>query len=100
MNFCPLGIRDCLFRNNSNDNGCILYTQGRFFQTQGNYFAKELLLFGMCNSKVLLNERRCLFGKKFVNLISSSIWISIKNFTCTSSIRYDSGDSITSVSTT
>ena len=43
-------------------------------------------------------------GKKFVNLISSSIWISIKNFSEARGfllvLRYDSGDSTTSASTT
>ena len=43
-------------------------------------------------------------GKKFVNLISSSIWISIKKFSEARGflpvLRYDSGDSTTSPSTT
>ena len=43
-------------------------------------------------------------GKKFVNLISSSIWISIKNFFEARGfllvLRSDSGDSTTSASTT
>ena len=43
-------------------------------------------------------------GKKFVNLISSSIWISIKNFSRARGflleLRSDSGDSTTSASTT
>ena len=42
--------------------------------------------------------------KKFVNLISSLIWISIENFSEAQGfllvLYYDSGDSITSVSTT
>ena len=43
-------------------------------------------------------------GKIFVNLISSSNWISIKNFSEAQGslpvLRYDSGDSTTSASTT
>ena len=36
----------------------------KILHTQGNYFVDEYLLFGWCNLMVLLNERRCLFGKK------------------------------------
>ena len=50
------------------------------FHSPGNSFADEQFLFTRCDSKDLLNEKRCLFGKKIVNLISSLIWISIKNF--------------------
>ena len=43
-------------------------------------------------------------GKKFVNLISSSIWVSITNFSKTRGflfvLRSDLGDSTTSASTT
>ena len=43
-------------------------------------------------------------GTKFVNLISSLIWISIKNFSEARGflpvLRYDSGDSTTSASIT
>ena len=81
VNFYPLGLRNCLFRNNSNDYKNAFYSNKEdFFNIQGNYFADEQPLFGRYNSKVLLNERRCLLGKKFVDLISFSIWISIKNF--------------------
>ena len=42
-------------------------------------------------------------GKKFMNLISSPIWILIKNFSEARGfllvLRYDSGDSTTSAST-
>ena len=37
--FNPLGISDeFLFRNNFNDQKCILFEQGRFFHSQGNHF--------------------------------------------------------------
>ena len=43
-------------------------------------------------------------GKKFLNLISSSIWISVKNFSEARGfllvLRYDSGDSTASAPTT
>ena len=40
--FYLLGVRNCLFRNNSNDNKNAFYSNKEdFFHTQGNYFADE-----------------------------------------------------------
>ena len=56
VNFYPLGIRDCLFRKNSNDN------ENAFYSNKEDFFTPRGIISMM--TKVLLNERRCLFGKK------------------------------------
>ena len=72
-----------------------------FFTPKGIISLMNNFLFGRCNSKVF-GMKGCLFGKKTVNLISSSIWLSIKNFSEARGfllvLRYDSGDSITNAS--
>ena len=64
VNFYPLGIHDCLFHNNSNDNKNASYsnkedffTPKRIISLMNNFYSAGVI------QKVLLNERRCLFGK-------------------------------------
>ena len=103
--FYPLGISDCLFRNNSNDNKNAYYANKEdFFPPKGiislmNDFYSAGVIQRFCCMKGDVS-----LGKKFVNLISSSISISIKNFSEARGflpvLRFDSGDSTTSASTT
>ena len=105
MNLYPLGIRDCLLRNNFNDNRNASYSSKEgFFTPKGiiwlmNNFYSAGVIQRFCRMKGDVS-----LGKIFVNLISSSNRISIKNFSEARGflpvLRYDSGDSTTSASTT
>ena len=81
VNFYPLGIRDCLFRNNSNDNKNPVYSNKEDSVTpQGIISLINNFYSAGVNQRFCRMKGDVSLGKKFVNFISSSIWISIKNF--------------------